>query len=218
LNQPIRFAILCGVLCVSLACTTAGVINPAQSAEKDNGVLFEDRFSDPASGWTTWEQDVSAVGYQDGGLMIRVNEAGFDYWSRPGKRYSDTRNEVEAIKVEGPDDNDFGLICRYRNGDNFYAFLISSDGYYGIALVRDGEYTALGSDGMQFSDAIRQGNATNRLRGDCVGSTLTLYVNSSKLAEVEDKTFRSGEVGLIVGTYQSPGTAIQFDNFIVSKP
>lgn len=182
------------------------------------GVLYQDDFSNPNSGWTTWEQDLSAVIYQDGGLVIRVNEAGFDYWSRPGKRYSNTRIEVETTKIDGPDDNDFGLICRYRNGDNFYAFLISSDGYYGIARVSDGQYKLLGNDGMQYSEVIEQGNATNRIRGDCAGSTLTLYVNGSMLAEIQDDSFQSGEVGLVAGTYGTPGTAIRFDNFMVSKP
>ena len=32
----------------------------------------------------------------------------------------------------GPDDNDFGIICRYIDDNQFYYAIISSDGYYGI--------------------------------------------------------------------------------------
>jgi hypothetical protein len=71
---------------------------------------------------------------------------------------------------------------------------------------------------MQPSDAILQGNATNRLRADCLDSTLALYANGVRLAEVNDADFSSGSVGLIAGTFETPGTEIMFDNLSVLKP
>jgi hypothetical protein len=73
-------------------------------------------------------------------------------------------------------------------------------------------------DALQPSKAIRLGTALNRLRADCVADRLTLYVNGEKLVEVQDTEFASGDVGLIAGTYQSAGTDIRFDNFIVYQP
>ena len=85
--------------------------------------IFVDDFSNPASGWETWsDANGSFVAYQNGGLRILVKDKQFDYWSRPGKRFVDARIEVDAIKVAGPNDNDFGLICRSQDRNNFYAF------------------------------------------------------------------------------------------------
>ena len=68
------------------------------------------------------------------------------------------------------------------------------------------------------TDAVKQGSATNHLRGDCVGSTLTLYVNGQQVSTVNDTSFTSGDIGLTVGTFDDPNAAVTFDNFIVFKP
>ena len=60
--------------------------------------------------------------------------------------------------------------------------------------------------------------ATNTIRADCVGSSLSLYVNGEKLDEVQDTEFGSGDVGLMAGSFDTPGTDIHFDNFVVTKP
>jgi len=39
-----------------------------------------------------------------------------------------------------------------------------------------------------------------------------------KIDEVKDTELVSGDVGLIAGTYNEPGTDIRFDNFIVRQP
>ena len=62
------------------------------------------------------------------------------------------------------------------------------------------------------------GSASNHIRADCVGDTLTLYVNGMQLAQVKDARFPAGDVGLIAGTYATPGTDIRFDDFIVYQP
>jgi hypothetical protein len=126
--------------------------------------------------------------------------------------------EVDATKVAGPDDNDFGVICRYQDENNFYFFEISSDGYYSVGKYKENQLELIGMQQMQTSDAIRQGQATNRIRASCIGSLLSLSVNGHKLIEVEDIEFSTGDVGLIAGTFETPGTDILFDNFTVIKP
>jgi len=71
---------------------------------------------------------------------------------------------------------------------------------------------------MPPSEIILKGDATNHLRADCIGSKLSLYVNGEFLAQSEDSEFTSGDVGVMAGTLESPGTDIRFDNFVVSKP
>lgn len=217
--RKLKFCLPIAVLLIAaLACQFQPEQSDAQAAITSGNVLFQDDFTKPASGWTTWKQDVSEAYYQDGQFHIVINEPHYDYWSRPGKRFTDTQIEVDALKVSGPDDNDFGILCRYRNADNFYGFFYTSDGYYGIVRIEDGKYQVISSDQMQYSEEIARGNAANHLRGDCVGNVLTLYVNGKRLAEARDDHFKSGEVGLLAGSYDKPDVHIQFDNFTVLKP
>jgi hypothetical protein len=198
----------------SLACQT---LSPG-NAQKSGAVLFRDDFSNPLSGW---KQGVSGNGearYEDGIYRILVSQPSTDVWASPGFNFGDARIEVDATKASGPEDNDFGVICRSNGSKNFYFFTISSDGYYGIGKFKSGVQILIGETSMQTSDKIRRGEQINHIRADCVGSTLTLYVNGEKIQSVNDSDFTSGGVGLIAGAFDTPGTDIKFDNFTVLKP
>jgi hypothetical protein len=84
-------------------------------------------------------------------------------------------------------------------------------------MTPDGE-TPIGRDNMLESSEILQGLATNHIRFDCVGSTLTLYVNGYQLDQQTDAEYTTGNVGLIAGTFSTVGADILFDNFSVFKP
>jgi hypothetical protein len=201
-------------------CSLTGIFSDNAQNAPSGSVLFEDDFSNPDSGWDALSDEQVVMGYRDGGFRFLVNQPYYDYWSLPGKRFTDSRIEVDSVKLSGPDDNDFGLICRYGGPDKFYAFIISSDGYFAIQRSVEGGdgYEVLGSTTLQYSDKINQGIALNQLRADCVGSTLTLYVNGEKLIEVRDDVLEAGEIGIIAGTNGSTGVDIFFDNFIVYQP
>jgi hypothetical protein len=182
------------------------------------GVLFQDDFSDTSSGWDRVDVEEGVTDYADGVYRIFVNTDSTDVWANPGLNFTDTIIEVEAEKVGGPDDNDFGVICRYEDTNNFYFFILSSDGYFGIGRVLDGVQELLGEEELMPGEAINTGNTTNVIKADCVGSTLTLYANGTQLVSVEDTALTSGDVGLLAGTFDTPGTDIYFDNFVVRQP
>ena len=182
------------------------------------GVLFQDDFSDPSSGWDRVDVSEGITDYVDGIYRIFVNTDNTDVWANPGLDFTDTIIEVEATKVGGPDDNDFGVICRYEDNENFYFFIISSDGFYAVGRVIDGVQELLGESEMLPGEAIKTGDVRNKIQVDCVGSQLTLSVNGEQLTTVEDTTFTSGDVGLVAGTFDELGTDIHFDNFIVREP
>jgi hypothetical protein len=212
-------AILAALTLVTLACSLMGGDGGSPAgADVPSGVLFQDDFSDPSSGWDQVNEVEGITDYTNGVYRMLVNTDNTDIWANPSLNFTDTVTEVEATKVGGPDDNDLGLICRYQDESNFYFFIISSDGFYGIAKVSDGEQVLVGLESMEYSEAINQGNNTNRLRADCIGQTLTLYVNDQQLLQVTDAQFGSGDVGLIAGTFDVAGTDIHFDNFVVRQP
>jgi len=192
-------------------------IGKTDSASIDSNVLFQDDFSKSSSGWDKWSGDSGSTDYVDGTYQIMVNDSQYDLWANPGEDFTDVSVEVDAVMVGGPEDNDFGILCRYVDVENYYFGIISSDGYYGIGTVIGGTQQII-DENMQPSDAINTGYESNRIRFDCVGSTLSLYVNGNLVQEETDSSFASGDVGLMAGTFDTGGTQVAFDNFIVSRP
>ncbi len=214
----------CAVLIACSAFQNTSPLMPTMSVGSEQGlptsvIIYSDDFSNPQSGWQI-SQDVrgSRSGYEHQGLRIVVNDAQMDFWSEAPVTYTDGRLAVDASKLGGPDDNYFGIFCRMTDSRNYYVFLVSSDGYYGIAKVIDGNYQQLNSNSMDFSPLITKGRGTNRVRADCIGTSLTLYVNGQLLVEVQDADLPSGKLGLIAGSHEVIGVDILFDNFIVYQP
>jgi len=183
-------------------------------------IFFEDHFDDTASGWRRLGDTGGSTGYGDGVFRIHVDEINTDYAAPSGHNISDVRLSVSGYKAGGPDDNDFGVVCRYQDDANYYALLITSDGYYGVMRMENGERTMLGQQENVYltSDAIQQGATTNLIVAECIGDHLALYANGELLADERDGTFTSGDVGLIAGTFGKGGVDIEFDDFYAYKP
>jgi len=212
---------LSALVLVSLtACNLTDRIRLSAVTEVEAGsVLLYDDFSNSNSGWTTLTGDDAKIAYDQGGLRFQIENPNYDYWSMPGMRFADVTLAVEAKMLAGPEDNDFGLICRFQDQHNFYALLISSDGYGGIVKVKDGLYTILNNpDGLEYGSMIHTGEDSNLLRADCIGDHLAMYVNNQAFLEVQDSDFAFGDVGLIAGSYSQSGVDILFDNYFVIKP
>jgi hypothetical protein len=216
-DGQISMKIICSLfLVICLAACQSSLI--AELVTRSGQPLFHDDFSDPSSGWP---QAVSANGtleYTDGAYRMLVQSTGYDLLAVSRRAYRDAQIEVDATRLEGPKDNRFGLICRFINIDNFYDFFISSDGYYAIGKIKDGAASLLGQAMMVYSAAIVQDGSPNHLRFDCVGNTLSGYVNGQVVATTSDADFSDGASGLIAGAFDESGVEVSFDNFVVVKP
>jgi len=201
---------------ITLACL---ISSPEIQGIEPGSVLFKDEFDNPRSGWDRRNEEWFITDYENGIYRIKVGKNNLDVWSNPGLTFSDVIIEVDATKAGGHDDNNFGVICRYdENGQRFYFFVITSDGFYAIGKVVEDQQILLGAEVMQPSEAIRQGYAINRIRAECVSDQLLLFVNDQKVAEFTDGDFDRGDVGLIAGSFGHSGIDIYFDNFVVKKP
>jgi hypothetical protein len=213
------FTLLSLLILLSPACSATV---PTTSAPQDQtalsgSVLFQDDFTRPVSGWNRFTAAEGTMDYNAAGYRILVNSSNTNFWSTPHKNFADVRMEVDAGKLGGPDENRIGLLCR-MTGDAYYFFLISSDGFYGIGIFAGGNGVLLGQGEMQTNENIKTGMAVNHLRADCAGNTLTFYVNGFQIASVQDATLKSGDVGLVAGTFTQPGVDVIFDNFVALKP
>lgn len=201
------------------ACTGGAASQPQAlvPAQTPGSVLFQDDFAQAATGWDRLLVTEGVMDYYSGGYRMLVNSLQTNFWATPRRNFGDVRLEVDTGKLAGPDENRIGLICRH-NGKDYYFFIITSDGYYGMGLFKDGQATLLGQTEMISSTSINQGLAVNHLRADCAGNTLTFFINGFQIAQVQDATLATGDVGLLAGTFGVAGVDVLFDNFVVLQP
>ncbi len=198
---------------VSLGCSNAGTQNKASN------ILFSDDFSDSSKNWDRVSNSAASTDYYNAAFRITVDIIRYNAWTKPGNEsFVDTRIEVDATKNGGPDDNEYGIICRYMDASRFYFTAISSDGYYAIMKMTSNGPMPIGKTTMLENDQINHGEANNHIRFDCVGTTLTLFVNGFQVDQQTDAEYTAGNVGLLAGTFSTPGTDVLFDNFFVYKP
>jgi len=180
-------------------------------------IIYQDDFSDPATGWPVSKDAEGESAYKDGAYLIRVNTTQLNLWVVAG--YPQLRNVVVGVTARvdtSVGDGDFGLICRYQDQDNFYGLEISEDGYTSIWKVSQGEYAAL-VQWQKLPRSLRQ-QEIYTLEAVCLGNHLTLTVNGQVVAEAQDSEFRTGDVGMIVGTWDTPGFGVLFDDFVIRQP
>lgn len=185
---------------------------------KEAQVLFIDDFSSETGGWKTQNDRITFAGFANGRFRLWVDLPYYLVWTTPNLNFQDVNIYSKTEKISGPNDNLYGLMCRVQDSDNFYSFLISADGYYGIYKKESGIMRLVELDQMGYSEAIHQGEADNEILAVCQGDQLALFVNDVKLIQVTDSTFSSGDVGMITGNLSEPGTEILFNYFIVMKP
>lgn len=190
---------------------------PPTEAPPSGSVLFQDDFSRADSGWDRLLVTEGVMDYYSSGYRILVNATQTNFWATPRRNFADLRVEADTGKMAGPDENRIGLLCRYAN-DNYYFFIMTSDGFYGIGIYQNGQATLLGQSEMEESPNINRGLAVNHLRADCVGDELTFYVNGFQVAQTHDSTLTAGDAGVIAGTFDQAGADILFDNFVVLQP
>jgi len=189
---------------------------PVIASAKSGDLLYQEGFEDNTTGWARISNENGIMDYDSGGYRILVRQPKLNIWSTSEKDFGDVRVEADVIKLNGPDENRMGLICRYQSGD-YYFFIISNDGYYVIGKFIGGQASLLGQSEMQISDTIQPGKM-NHLRADCSGNKLTFYINFKEVASATDTDFATGDVGVLAGAFSQPGVDVLFDNFVVMQP
>lgn len=183
-----------------------------------NDVLLEDDFSDDRSGWEIVNNVYELKGYSSEGYLISINNKGGRSISTTGLQFNDAIIQVETHKLTGSNDSYLGIVCRYRDNQNYYRFFVTPDGYTGIVRVVDGVSTTLPDGKMIVNHNVLQGDGKNLLTVSCVGSQLKLMVNSKLALSAEDEQLEQGDVGIFAETGQNGAGSFIFNNFIVSKP
>lgn len=137
----------------------------------------------------------------------------WNYYFYPRLNLTDFAVEVGATKKSGSNDNVLGPAVRRAGDGEYYAFLISSDGYYDIRELNNSTWVT--SQNWTKSEAIRTGSQTNLIKVVAQGDQFSFYANGEKLGDFVDITLTSGNIGLYAGSQSEGNVTIAFDNFKV---
>jgi tRNA A-37 threonylcarbamoyl transferase component Bud32 len=173
-------------------------------------VLWDDDFSDPNSGFYSGTDVDGTIEYRAGEYLLEVIPNNRIVWVNLGNYVRDVEISVDMRVVQPTGNTGHGVLCRYQDVDNFYGLEISEDGYYTIWRRQNAEYTFLVD--WQYLEALVQDRPI-RITVSCVGDRLSLAADGVLLAETNDSTFTSGDIGVLVETYDVGNALIAFDNF-----
>jgi hypothetical protein len=221
LRRRVAGLFMLGIVTIGLSgCLPDNLSGPDPCNEE--GTLLNDDFDGSKEcGWTVYNRSGATASIEDGVFQLTTSQPGQIWWTNAGRNFDDVIITTTVRQLSGPNDNAFGVICRYQNPENFYLMLISGDGYYAIGKYQSGsnQVTYLSGEG-QFvsSEAINQGVASNELRVSCIGNELSLAINGITVANVADPTFVTGDVGMGASTFQPGTTVVQFESIRVIAP
>lgn len=162
--------------------------------------------------WAEESSDLLQMEYTAGGYSISSQVVGDIIYSTRTGQLTGVRVETKAQHISGPLDAYYGVICNFVNGGNYYLLAVGADRWYGI-VKKQAMQTVFLAEGVDTSGALQAGGNSVNIRGDCYNGELTLWANGTRLASVRDVSFTTGSVGLGVGTHNTTGVEVVFDDF-----
>jgi hypothetical protein len=178
-------------------------------------LLVKDDFADPSSGWGTVAAENGRIGYEAGRLVFTLEGRNQPAVSVQEGIFGDAVIEVEAASLAGPEDNALGIVARYQDNDNYYAFVVSADGYHAVLHFVDGSLIWDQKWEFDSEGAVEPGMAANDLQLVAEGRSLYFYVNGNLRGAVLDALWTEGQVGVFAAVFDEPGVQVGFDRWRV---
>ena len=181
-----------------------------------NGEPYEMTFDNAGD----WEVSEDFVGYTENGVFVfTVTEAQSIFWTYAQEEARGAGvYELQAVQTVGLDDPAYGLILGVSpDGDEFYAFEVSSDGYYSISKCYQAcdEYDSFtGEDLWVSSPDVPLGlNVVHNLRVEVSrNGEMRFFDNDILLETIIDPEFSGGDIGMVVETFDGDDIVVEFDN------
>lgn len=195
-----------------------------------------------------WQQyrGANPAAIVDGTMQLEVQESQTLIFSAAAHYFTDFDLAAETQALEGDLNNAYGVVFRQKDSQNFYTFLISSDGFYRVKRRVDNEPRILSN--WHPSPVIKQGiDTVNRIRVVGHGDRFQFYINGERVElcvpdnpdgestpnnftgectggewtdTLVDDSIGYGRIGVVVevAAEQPTGPVIAFDNVVVYGP
>jgi formylglycine-generating enzyme required for sulfatase activity len=189
------------------------------------GVLFEDKFADPGSGWPILSEGTYLYGYHPPDYYhIEVGQPESHTVVSRAPNFDNATVETGVLVDHTTTENGnyrYGLALR-RSGDNYYAFTVSprtgswqviKSSAQGFELLDEGTIDSL----QGFAPPGFTPDKTDSLQVEASGSDFTFRINGQLVAEVSDADYISGEVGFFVETFDETLAHIHYDTLTIRE-
>lgn len=207
------FALLAGLLLPALpALAQSLTLDEALAELRSTEPTVSERFRRDNG---LWELDLdsaeSTIRFESGSYRVGALEPSYYVWGISEFMADDLFVEVDAARMTGPDNNEFGIVFRHEDVDNFYTFLVSSDGFYSLRKLQEGMWEEIlpwaETDLLDLSEA-----GSNRLGVFAQGASIVLLINEQIVDSVVDESFSGGAIGLAAGAFEEAGVEVAFDD------
>src|SRR5690349_19054946 len=184
-------------------------------------VLYQDDFTNPATGWPEDKFDNYFIGYHEPEyyhIEVTSPHSKSTVFEPQKQNFTDATLELKVLtnstKTSQTGDFRYGLAFR-RSGDQYYAFTISPRTKKWFVLKNSPSALTVLKEGTD--DNIHELDKDDSLRVDAQGSNFVFHINDEVVAQVSDAEYASGEVGFYVESFDSQNTHIHFDNLVIRK-
>jgi AAA+ superfamily predicted ATPase len=142
-------------------------------------VIFEDRFANNQNSWFTGETADYVLKLEPERYVFEhLREQGsWMVWKDCGKYLDQPKFKMHLVtqKIEGVDNNGYGILWGLEDVSNCFEFVISGDGHFRIAQYKGGAYLVIVA--WTRSETIKQWNAVNVLEIEREADLMQFYIN-----------------------------------------
>ena len=162
-------------------------------------LVYDEDFKRNKTAWEIKDKDASSTILANNKLQLNVFQ---DITTLRGSYISLEQNSYYSIesvvqKVNGADNNGYGIFFGFKDRDNYYSFIISGDGSYKIFYEFEGIHIDIAD--WTPSHSINKGNNRNLLKIFKFDDTFIFLINGQIVERVESKQLRGNYYGLLVG-------------------
>lgn len=172
------------------AAPSISVATPLPPRNETFSTILNDPMTSANSGWPNQQQCL----YKADGYHVSQGE----YCRAPVDQFDDGIISVTTKQITGDPNWYYGVFFRSANWDNYYVFIITSNGYWKFSQYYGQHWSDLTPD--MPSTAIHKGlDVTNTIKVEMRQAELTFFINGAKVDDLQDVTFSSGYCGVVGG-------------------
>jgi formylglycine-generating enzyme required for sulfatase activity len=220
-NVPTMFAT------AGLRCAASRVDETKKKAvQLAEGVLYQDTFADPGSGWPVLAEDAEYFGYHPPDfyhIELSTPDSKVAITRPPNFDNVTVETEVRVDSTNTEDGNfRYGLALRQVEQAEFYAFTISyrteswqvfKSSPAGQELLAEGTVKTL----KGFAPQGFTPDQSDSLRVDADGANFAFFINDEPVTQVSDSDYPSGQMGFYVETFDETRAHVHFDTLTIRQ-
>jgi Tol biopolymer transport system component len=174
---------------------------------------FRDDFSTDSRAWNGFKTEQAKAYYDQGSYVLNAIDRKTILTQYLGNcSFGDVQITVDATNQRSSGYTEYGLMFNRKDAQNYYAFTVSTTGFYALQKVAGGVHEIL-SDGWKATPLLYTGMRVNHLGLRVEGIHVIPSINGQALFDYTVNVASYGDLGLYVGSADDTDMEVRFDNF-----